>query len=241
MDKKLLSIGETARILGISVDTLRRWDKKGILKPFRASSKGYRYYDMEVLELFGKDLFSQAEKWVENSEGLEPDSSLYCQSSDIFQARLVKLQNSLLEIKYLDTSFSLIVAAIGEIGNNSFDHNLGNWRDLPGVFFGYDLNKKYIVLADRGQGVLRTLQRVRPALNTDAEALRVAFTEIVSGRAPESRGNGLKYVKKIVEENPLELTFESGNAKLSIKKGDSILEITEKTPYISGCVARIIF
>ena len=33
----------------------------------------------------------------------------------------------------------LIVAVAGEIGNNSFDHNLGKWPDSPGVFFGFDV------------------------------------------------------------------------------------------------------
>ncbi len=84
--------------------------------------------------------------------------------------------------------FSLLVSVAGEIGNNSFDHNLGLWPDTPGVFFGYDLNKKQIVLADRGVGVLKTLKRVRPGLARDADALEVAFTEVISGRAPERQG-----------------------------------------------------
>jgi len=35
-----------------------------------------------------------------------------------------------------------------------------------------------------------------PELSTDEEAVRTAFTKVVSGRAPESRGNGLKFVRK---------------------------------------------
>ena len=41
---------------------------------------------------------------------------------------------------------------------------------IPGIFFGYDLNKKRIALADRGLGILTILKRVKPELNTDAEA-----------------------------------------------------------------------
>ena len=31
--KKFLSIGEVANKIGVSVPTLRRWDRKGLLKP----------------------------------------------------------------------------------------------------------------------------------------------------------------------------------------------------------------
>ena len=48
------------------------------------------------------------------------------------------------------------VAVAGEIGNNSFDHNLGNWADMIGIFFYYDEKTHTIILADRGQGVLVT-------------------------------------------------------------------------------------
>lgn len=39
----LVPIGEAARILGVSVDTLRRWEKDGVLIPAR-TLKGHRRY-----------------------------------------------------------------------------------------------------------------------------------------------------------------------------------------------------
>ncbi len=99
--------------------------------------------------------------------------------------------------------FSLLTSVSGEIGNNSYDHNLGQWPDMSGIFFGYDLNKKQIVLADRGLGILQTLKRVRVELKDHESALKVAFTEIISGRKPEARGNGLKYVKNVISKNPI--------------------------------------
>lgn len=43
--KELYSIGETARLLGVSVQTLRHYDKMGLLEPdFINSETGYRYY-----------------------------------------------------------------------------------------------------------------------------------------------------------------------------------------------------
>jgi excisionase family DNA binding protein len=48
MDKRL-SIGEAAKYLGISRDTLRRWEKKGKVSPVRSPSNR-RYYSKEQLD-----------------------------------------------------------------------------------------------------------------------------------------------------------------------------------------------
>ena len=132
---KLISIGEAATKIGVSIDTLRRWDKSGILKSFRVSKKGYRYYAEKDIYLFLYDLFELAEKWVERKKGIEPDEFLYCPTRNIFEARLIKMLDILSKRRHLPVDRFLIGAVIGEIGNNSFDHNLGNWRDLPGIFF----------------------------------------------------------------------------------------------------------
>lgn len=50
----LLNIGTASEYLGISIDTLRRWEKKGRIKPLR-SPGGHRYYSKADLDdLFGK-------------------------------------------------------------------------------------------------------------------------------------------------------------------------------------------
>ena len=46
---KYYSIREFAKILGVSTQTLRNWDKKGKLHPHHTSSNGYRYYSHEQL------------------------------------------------------------------------------------------------------------------------------------------------------------------------------------------------
>ena len=125
-------------------------------------------------------------------------------------------------------------AIIGEIGNNSFDHNIGNWPKEMGIFFAIDTDKRMIILADKGQGVLNTLKKVRPKLSNHKEALKLAFTEKVSGRAPENRGNGLKFVRENIKENKMKLEFYSGNARILLNSGIKINEIKEN---IQGCLA----
>jgi len=137
---------------------------------------------------------------------------------------------------------SLLTTVAGEIGDNSFMHNIGNWPDVLGIFFAYDIGKRVIVLADRGQGVRKTLSRVRPTIETDVEALRVAFTEIVSGREPEKRGNGLKVVRRIVELNPIHLLFRSGVAVVkSPKEQSGSITIAAASENVRGAYAVIKF
>jgi len=136
---------------------------------------------------------------------------------------------------------SLLTSIAGEIGNNSFNHNLGQWLDIPGIFFGYDLNKKQIILADRGVGILKTLKRVKPELKNHKEALLTAFTEIISGRKPEVRGNGLKYVRKIISKYPISLTFQTGDAKLILRGGNQNINIENASDNIKGCLALITY
>lgn len=238
-EKELITISEAAEILGVSIDTLRRWDKSGKLSPVKTSDAGYRLYDRSQIELYFNDLFDLAKDWV--LRGTEISLKFYCSNSAIFQTRLIRMQDLLANVKELNSIFSLIVAVAGEIGNNSFDHNLGNWPDIAGIFFAYDINKRTIVLADRGLGILATLKRVKPDLNTDREALRVAFTEILSGRSPESRGNGLKFVRKIVAENPISLLFRTGDAELILTKDSDALDIKFSSEPFRGCLALITF
>lgn len=52
--KNLLTIGEASEYLGISIDTLRRWERKNRIEPLR-SPGGHRYFNKEDLDnLFGK-------------------------------------------------------------------------------------------------------------------------------------------------------------------------------------------
>ena len=48
-----VSISEAARILGVSINTLRRWDKQGRLKAERTRA-GHRRYDLAKLKRLAK-------------------------------------------------------------------------------------------------------------------------------------------------------------------------------------------
>lgn len=245
MSLKLLTISQASKMIGVSIQTLRRWDNSGKLSSIRKKATGHRYYKKDNIENYIKnnlkDEFKLAKHWVFNDVGLELRPDFYCRDSSIFQARLIKLENELRKLKRLDKTFSLISAITGEIGNNSFDHNLGNWPDIPGIFFSYNIKKGKIILADRGQGILETLKKVKPGLKNHQDALYTAFTEVISGRAPEYRGNGLKFVKNVVINNKISLFFQTGNAKLEAQKDDTDIRIKKTITNFHGCLTLIKF
>ncbi len=237
MEEKLLKISEAAEQLGVSIDTLRRWDESGKLVAIKKEGGTHRYYREKDIEIFASDIFKLALDWI--SEGIEFPGIFYCKTSDVFQARLTKMQDLLMSNENTKDIFSLIVSVAGEIGNNSYDHNIGKWPDTQGIFFGFDVNKKQIVLADRGVGILETLKMVRPQLKNHQEALWVGFTEVVSGRQPEARGNGLKYVRRVISKNPINLLFQTGDAKLTLNANSPDLNIETAKENLRGCLALI--
>lgn len=162
----------------------------------------------------------KAINWLQlpNGEGYL-SSDEHCSTRDVFQARLDRLTYELQRVVALKDVYTLLVAIVGELGNNSFDHNIGSWSDAKGVYFTYDLERRFIVVADRGQGVLATLQRVRPKLGSESEAIRVAFTEVVSGRSPEQRGNGLKFVEAQTRKHGFKVYFYSGDGMFVVNNG----------------------
>ncbi len=235
----LIPIGEAAIRLGVSIDTLRRWDKSGKLTAIRKN--GIRYYSEKEIDVFLNELSAMAFDWASAKIAVKIPQMFYCQDSSIFQVRLMRMQNEFTKALIPDNILFLLSSIAGEIGNNSFDHNLGNWIDVPGVFFGYDINKREIVLADRGQGLLKTLQRVKANLANHRDALNVAFTESISGRSPENRGNGLKYVRISVLNNPIDLFYQSGDHELEITRQSHTMEIKKSKHFVRGCIAVIKF
>lgn len=53
MEKRLVKIGEAAKLLGCGIDTLRKWEKTGELIPDRKTKGGTRFYDAARLLSLG--------------------------------------------------------------------------------------------------------------------------------------------------------------------------------------------
>ena len=159
-------------------------------------------------------------------------SECFSKTRDVFSARL--------QSYVLETEKYLQAAIIGEIGNNSFDHNFGFNSAYPGgAYCNIAYKSKYTVLADYGRGIKQSLLSVLPSISSDLEAVETAFTRRISGRAPEQRGNGLKFVSEAIQQNKWHLYFQSGFGSCII--GKSGIVFFEKASPVAGCLAIIDF
>jgi len=151
------------------------------------------------------------------------DDKTVSPTRDVFRARLDHFYKQMRGNLWSETEGALMTAVVGEIGNNCFDHNLGQWRDAPGCWFEWgslpDNSLGWVLIADRGQGVRSSLERVDPSIQSDQQAIDTAFSKILSGRSPEKRGNGLKFVKQIVNgDSRRGLLFLSGEGRMVLGK-----------------------
>jgi DNA (cytosine-5)-methyltransferase 1 len=53
---KYITIKDAAKLLHVAPLTLRNWDKKGILKPYRNPVNNYRLYRLDQIESFLRQL-----------------------------------------------------------------------------------------------------------------------------------------------------------------------------------------
>lgn len=119
----LLTITQAAELLGVSLDTLRRWDKSGKLIAIKKAGGTHRYYREKDLEVFSVDLMRFASEWIDG--GTEFPGIFYCPTSSIFNARLTKMEHFLMKKPGFEKMYSLVTLIAGEIGDNSFAHNIG--------------------------------------------------------------------------------------------------------------------
>lgn len=150
-------------------------------------------------------MIKSVENITSNLLPIYSDNSNWSSNKGIFDARLQSYN--------LHTELWLFGAVIGEIGFNTFDHNFGfNHSIKKGLYCNFEFDTDSVLLLDCGRGIKDSLTKVRPDLQDDLSAIRVAFTEMVSGRAPEQRGNGLKFVLNSIIQNNWYMYYQSGNA-----------------------------
>ena len=186
-------------VLGFSGPAIHRHLQK-LLQEGRIERKGTppstRY------SIAGVPDFSGIFAWLK-AKALASSPPAVSETRDVVAARLPRLKD-LCQHGLSPSLLPLVIATVGEVANNSFDHNLGQWHDVPGCWCETQVTGRqlWICIADRGQGIRNSLAHVLPDLLNDQAALEAAFSQQISGRAPELRGNGLKFVKDIMMRAP---------------------------------------
>lgn len=185
--------------------------------------------------------------WAQSTQGTTPPPEVYCPTRDVADGRLPKLYQLAERSGLSEQRAALLAAVAGELTANCFDHNIGAWLDVPGCWFSFELkdNSIAIEIADRGQGFLSSLKRVKPSLATHQEAIITALTEEISGRAPERRGRGLKFIASSLNGRlpDSHWILQTGNARLAItapvEPAAIPQKITENNSSILGTYAAL--
>jgi hypothetical protein len=86
----------------------------------------------------------------------------------------------------------------------------------PGCLFIRESH--FCIIADRGQGVKSSLSKIYQLVHPEESFLEVAYQKVITGRAPEKRGNGLKFTKKNILKCHLGLYTVSSGEEFSIGK-----------------------
>ncbi|MCU6599224.1 helix-turn-helix domain-containing protein [Peribacillus frigoritolerans] len=149
-----LSIGEMAKLRGVTVDTLRHYDKIGLLKPFHIDPEtGYRYYSISQYEVLGtiKELRSigfsleEIKQFLTDRNVKKSVQSLQKSMANI-QEEIKKLQGihnilmtRLYNIEHFTNSYSnsdIVIKQFEEREYIQLDRSVA-WTDTENLYFGY--------------------------------------------------------------------------------------------------------
>lgn len=179
---------------------------------------------------------------IPERDNLNIHEILHCNYRDEFNARLgrfIKIfQNYGLDLNdsYRATN------VIGELGNNVFDHNSGNWpTNTVGCIIAaqrYPLHGRIeIAVADPGVGFWGSLKARFPNIKNDIEAIKLGLAGN-TGRIGEVRGNGLKLIQQ--------WTINNFSGKLMIHSGEGLVVVDKngikeyKVFRITGTIAQFV-
>lgn len=186
--------------------------------------------------------FKQILKFVSDGT-LEQCAQLYrAENRGEISGRLLRWLQEFQELGCSDSQAALLTAILGELANNAFDHNLGKWQDQVGCLISIEkLNDQIrFAVADRGQGIQASLQHVRPDIQDPGQILKIAFEDIISGRSPEKRGNGLKFVKHSFEQyGGIGLLCLSSGARYQLGSIESLVDLIKPNLKFYGTLVAI--
>src|SRR4051812_2895186 len=89
-EKTILSIGEAAELLGVHIDTLRNWERRGLLSP-SVTPGGHRRYDRTNLQKLLKE--KNMIKQIDNSV-----QSLLCDQESKKDSHVVQTIQDILDV-----------------------------------------------------------------------------------------------------------------------------------------------
>lgn len=169
------------------------------------------------------------------------DRMKFYSSKQDFYGEYEEIFSEFIKIGFSKNNAALITSSIGEIIDNAFYHNLGQWNSEFGplvVFIAQHIPDKKninISVCDFGVGFLSTLAENYPFLKTEGEAIAVALKANTTGRINKAGGNGLVYLQKnIFNGFAGNIMIRSKNVLVAVDKKEQTKIISDKLPLNYG-------
>ncbi|MHA1284592.1 MAG: IS607 family transposase [Promethearchaeota archaeon] len=184
-----MSIGEAAGVLGVCTKTLRRWDKRGILKPsFRTAGLHRRYDRRDIAKILEKravrGIAEDGPKKKDNRELLKRRCALYGRVSSSKQRKGGDLERQLEKLRDYsrDKGYS-VVKEYKDIGSGVNDARKGLIRLLRDA-----ANRKFdVVVVNYNDRLSRFgLRIIREYLSSWGVRLEVINPTIINDESPYS-------------------------------------------------------
>ena len=138
MNEVYLSINKVSKILGVTPQTLRNWDKSGYFKPEQTRNNGYRYYSQTQIDNF---IEKRSKDKYKNRINVG-----YCRVSTTKQKEDLKRQadNLNLYLKSLNQSYQIIK----DIGS-CINYNKKGLKELITLICKHKVDTIYVLSKDR--------------------------------------------------------------------------------------------
>lgn len=143
-------IGELAKLFNISTDTLRHYDKMGILKPEQDSSNKYRYYDISSMFKLSRILFlknidislSEIEDYMSNKNADRLLNMLKKKSDDL-DLRIQQLTNLKHKVNSKIELFENAKTKLDEINIVTIEARQGIFLKTFGIENSYEVKETF--------------------------------------------------------------------------------------------------
>jgi len=200
---------------------------KKLILPNKPETKAYlkRMRFDKILSELGYDKAKEMldEVQIPERDNVNIHELMHCHFADEFSARLGRFITMFKNFGLNESDAQLATAVVGELGNNVFDHNLGNW---PTTISGCIIAAQHypsthtieIAVGDPGVGFYGSLKAAFPDVSNDIEAIKLGLAGN-TGRVGEIRGNGLKVIQQWTIQNFAGIVMiHSGNGLVIVDK-----------------------
>lgn len=248
VDIKLLESIDPWSLISVCLYLIERADKpeKGIILPQDVDMMAFlkkMHFDIFLREIgYSKEANQLTEFSKDEERNHDVQDITRYRYQDEFNAKLGNFLRMFTSFGLDTSNVFRATALVGELGNNVFDHNSGNWpTDIGGCIIAcqnYPKRKSIeIAVGDPGIGFKRSLKTAFPDLPDDIAAIRKGLAGF-TGRVGEDRGNGLKLIQKWTLNNfSGNVIIQSGEGLVVVKQKG---EFGRKVPRILGTIASVV-